>query len=157
MSSPKKTHTPLRLILYFWSISQMHLWMWLLSCLLFLIFKRGTHQEVVENKHHPSGQDVNLPDLYVRIRKLYGSLYKTYARKQNQSRVSRYLPPLSLTFPKAPMPRFFPKIYCPICTGACSIVPNLRYISIQTLRTLFSEISTLQLSPIDGTAATSFQ
>jgi hypothetical protein len=27
-----------------------------------------------------------------------------------------------LTFPKAPIPRFFPRMNCPICTGACSMV-----------------------------------
>lgn len=27
-----------------------------------------------------------------------------------------------LTLPKAPIPRFFPSTYCPICTGGCSMV-----------------------------------
>ena len=33
------------------------------------------------------------------------------------------------TFPKAPIPRFFPRINCPICTGACSMILYSSYTS----------------------------
>jgi hypothetical protein len=31
------------------------------------------------------------------------------------------------TFPKAPIPRFLPRINCPTCTGACSMVTTVFY------------------------------
>lgn len=31
------------------------------------------------------------------------------------------------TFPKAPIPRFFPRMNCPICTGACSMISETNH------------------------------
>ena len=38
-----------------------------------------------------------------------------------------------LTFPKAPIPKFFPKMNCPIWTGGCSILDAYCYIYHQYL------------------------
>jgi hypothetical protein len=54
------------------------------------------------------------------------------------------------TFPKAPIPRFFPKMNCPICTGACSmVVERISYSKYQNDTITWSDHKTPQcVSPL---------